>query len=218
MSVQDFRIDSLKGFDIHGKTVGVIGTGKIGLAFARIMLGFGARVLASDPIVSKEAVDIGVKYVSFGQLLKNSDIISLHCPLNTSTKYMMSAAEFNNMKRGVIIINSSRGAIIKSTDLIDALDHGQVGGACLDVYEFEKGLFFEDHRDKIIHDANFARLRNFTNVIFTCHQGFLTSEAITEIANTTIANLVCLESNSTCPNELTTSAQHKIQDIIANDR
>jgi D-lactate dehydrogenase len=203
MSVQDFRLDSLKGFDIHGKTVGVIGTGKIGMAFARIMLGFGAKVLACDPQINPKAVELGIHFLSFDELLKQSDIISLHCPLNSSTKYLFSAPQFNCMKTGSIIINTSRGAVVHTVDLIDALDRGQLGGACLDVYEFEKGLFFEDHRNEIIRDANFARLRSFTNVIMTSHQGFLTSDAINEIAQTTMTNLDSWQNGTRCENELT---------------
>lgn len=204
MNIQDFRIDSLKGFDIHGKTAGVIGTGKIGMAFANIMLGFGAKVLATDPIVNPDAIEAGVSYVSLEQLLRESDIVSIHCPLNPSTRHLMSSQHFNMMKKGAILINTSRGAIVNTTDLISALDRGQVGGACLDVYELEKGLFFEDHRNEIIHDANFSRLRSFPNVIITSHQGFLTSDAINEIANTTISNANCFEHNQLCPNELIT--------------
>jgi D-lactate dehydrogenase len=218
MSTQDFRIDSLKGFDIHGKTAGVIGTGKIGVAFARIMLGFGAKVLAYDPKINKEAVDLGIKYVSLDELLKKSDIVSLHCPLNSSTKHLFSDAQFNHMKKGSIIINTSRGAVVNTIDLINALDRGQLGGACLDVYEFEKGLFFEDRRNDIIQDANFARLRSFTNVIITSHQGFLTSDAINEIAHTTIANIDCWQNGTLCQNELTTIKEEDDESNKINSR
>jgi D-lactate dehydrogenase len=202
INLQDFRIDSLKGFDIHGKTVGIIGSGKIGMAFAKIMLGFGATVLAYDPQTNCEAIDRGVKYMSLEAVLQRSDIVSIHCPLNSSTRHLISEAEFKVMKKGAILINTSRGAVIDTTALINALDNGQLGGACLDVYEFEKGLFFEDHRNDIIHDINFARLRNFNNVIITSHQGFLTSDAINEIASTTIANVDAYEKNVRCSNEL----------------
>lgn len=203
ISLQDFRIDSLKGFDIHGKTVGIIGTGKIGMAFARIMLGFGAKVLACDPEINPEAIKLEIEYISLDELLKKTDIVSIHCPLNLSTRHLFSQTQFKSMKQGAILINTSRGAIINTSDLIEALDSGQLGGACLDVYEFEKGLFFEDHRNEIIHDVHFARLRNFSNVIITSHQGFLTTDAINEITNTTIANLDAWQNNVRCPNELT---------------
>jgi D-lactate dehydrogenase len=201
--MQDFRIDSLKGFDIHGRTAGVIGTGKIGMAFARIMLGFGAKVLAYDPVDNIEAINLGINYVSLEELLKNSDIISIHCPLNDKTKHLLSGPQFSEMKKGSILINTSRGAVVDTVALIQALDTGHLGGACLDVYEFEKGLFFEDHRKSIIHDVNFARLRGFNNVLITSHQGFLTEEAIREIAETTIENLNCWSNNLPCKNELT---------------
>ena len=203
MDLQDFRIDSLRGFDIHGKTAGVIGTGKIGLAFSRIMLGFGARVVAFDPQVNQQAVDMGVTYVSLEELLKSSDIVSLHCPLNKETKHMISDTQFSWMKMGAIIINTSRGGIINTDDLIITLDAGRLGGAGLDVYEFEKGLFFEDHRSDAIHNAAFLKLRSFKNVLITGHQGFLTEEAVTEIAQTTIDNINCFESHVPCHNELT---------------
>lgn len=211
LSLQDFRIDSLKGFDIHGKTVGIVGTGKIGMAFARIMLGFGAKVLASDPQVNPEAIELGIEYMSLGRMLKRTDIVSVHCPLNPSTKHLISQAEFKAMKHGSILINTSRGAVVNTTDLIEALDSGELGGACLDVYEFEKGLFFEDHRNDIIHDINFARLRNFNNVIITSHQGFLTSDALNEIAHTTIANIDAWRDGIQCPNELN-SVEEKEED------
>jgi D-lactate dehydrogenase len=202
ISLQDFRIDLLKGFDIHGKTVGIVGTGKIGMAFAKIMFGFGAKVLASDPQVNPEAIKLGIEYMPLERMLKTTDIVSIHCPLNPSTKHLISKAQFNAMKQGSILINTSRGAVINTIDLIEALDSGQLGGACLDVYEFEKGLFFEDHRSDIIHDINFVRLRNFNNVIITIHQGFLTTDAILEIAHTTIANINAWQNSIRCPNEL----------------
>lgn len=207
MSLQDFRIDSLKGFDIHGKVVGVIGTGKIGMAFSRIMLGFGARVLACDPRINQEAIDIGIGYESFEGLLRKSDIVSLHCPLTTATRHLISDTQFSWMKPGAILINTSRGAMIHTDDLLMALDSGRLGGACLDVYEFEKGLFFEDHTCDIIHDVTYARLRNFKNVLLTGHQGFLTEDAVEQIAGTTIGNLDCFEKMLPCRNEVMISQQ-----------
>jgi D-lactate dehydrogenase len=203
IDLQDFRIDSLKGFDIHGKTVGIVGTGKIGMAFGRIMLGFGAKVLASDPQINPEAVKLGIQYMPLEKMLKSADIISIHCPLTPSTKHLFSQAQFKTLKQGAILINTSRGAVVNTVDLIQALDSCQLGGACLDVYEFEKGLFFEDHRKDLIRDVNFARLRSFNNVIITSHQGFLTTDAINEITHTTIANLDAWQNNVHCPNQLT---------------
>lgn len=202
MALQDFRIDSLKGFDVHGKVVGVIGTGKIGLAFARIMLGFGAKVLAYDPQQNQEAIDIGVKYESFEGLLRKSDIVSLHCPLTPSTKHLISDTQFSWMKPGAMLINTSRGAVINTNDLLFALDNGRLGGACLDVYEFEKGLFFEDHTNDILHDVAYARLKSFKNVLITSHQGFLTEDAVREIAETTVGNIDCFERMLPCRNEI----------------
>lgn len=214
--LQDFRLDSLKGFDVHGKTVGVIGAGKIGMAFSRIMLGFGAKVLAFDPQVNQEGIDIGVKYASLEELLRSSDIVSLHCPLNKDTKHLISDTQFCWMKPGSIIINTSRGAVINTNDLIRALDTGQLGAACLDVYEFEKGLFFEDHTSDIIHDAIFARLRNFKNVLITGHQGFLTQDAIMEIAETTIRNIDCFESALPCGNELSHKNNKEVESHLTS--
>jgi D-lactate dehydrogenase len=202
LELQDFRIDSLMGFDIHGKTVGIIGTGKIGIALARIMLGFGARVIAYDPQVNAEALGLRIDYVNLKEVLSSSDVISLHCPLNTATKHLIGKAEFEMMKRSSILINTSRGAIINTYDLIDALANQKIGGACLDVYEFEKGLFFQDHRRVLLQDLNFVKLRAFKNVLLTCHQGFLTSDALTQIAETTVHNIECFEKGISCANEL----------------
>jgi D-lactate dehydrogenase len=213
IDLQDFRIDSLMGFDIHGKTVGIVGTGKIGMAFAKIMLGFGARVLASDPQINPEAVKLGIEYMPLEIMLKRADIISIHCPLNPLTKHLFSQAQFHAMKQGAIVINTSRGAVINTSDLIQALDSGHLGGACLDVYEFEKGLFFEDHRKDIIRDVNFTRLRSFINVIITSHQGFLTTDAIHEIATTTIANLDAWQMDGSCQNELTPIERKKYSEL-----
>jgi D-lactate dehydrogenase len=202
MSLQDFRIDSLQGFDVHGKTIGVIGTGKIGMVFSRIMLGFGAIVLGYDPVENQEAIELGVKYVTLEELLRKSDVISLHCPLTASTKHLISDTQFNWMKPGAVLINTSRGPVINTKDLLLSLDSGRLGAACLDVYEFEKGLFFDDHGNHIIHDMTFTRLRSFNNVLITSHQGFLTSEAIRQIAETTVGNLNCFQSGLPCRNEL----------------
>lgn len=209
IGLQDFRIDALKGFDIHGKTVGVVGTGKIGMAFSRIMLGFGAKVLACDPIKKQEATAIGIKYVSLEELLRKSNVVSLHCPLTPSTRHLISDTQFEWMQPGTVLVNTSRGAVINTNDLLKSLDSGRLGAACLDVYEFEKGLFFEDHSNDIIHDVTFARLRSFKNVIITAHQGFLTSDAIEQIAKTTISNLDCWQNGLPCRNELSTDIKPK---------
>lgn len=207
MQLQDFRLDSLTGFDIHGKTVGIIGTGKIGIAFARIMKGFGANVIATDPVHSDEALTLGITYVPLADLLAKCDIISIHCPLNDSTRNLFSKKEFNLMRTGSIIINTSRGPIINTLDLIEALEKGNVGAACLDVYDKEKGLFFEDHRNDVLTDPLFARIRAMRNVLITGHQAFLTHEALTGIAETTIRNLDCWQNGEPVKNQLTSNSR-----------
>lgn len=202
MQLQDFRIDSLTGFDIHGKTVGIIGTGKIGLAFASIMKGFGTKILAFDPVESPDALTMGIKYVSLHELLKQSDIVSIHCPLNPSTKNMLTRNEFSMMKKNAVLINTARGGVIKTVDLLYAIEEGLLRSVCLDVYENEKGLFFEDHRDDVLKDPLFARLRSFKNVLITGHQAFLTNEAIAGIAKVTIANIDSWRETKRSPNEI----------------
>lgn len=209
MQLQDFRLDNLTGFDIHGKVVGIVGTGKIGMAFARIMTGFDAIVLASDPVTNPEAEAEGIKYLPFTELVQKSDIISIHCPLNDSTKNMFSKTQFSQMRTGSILINTSRGRIVNTPDLIEAIEKGILGAACLDVYDNEKGLFFEDHRNTVLSDPAFARLRSFKNVMITGHQAFLTHEALSGIAGTTIHNLDLWEQGLTSPNQL---------NLLADDR
>ncbi|MEJ7646965.1 MAG: 2-hydroxyacid dehydrogenase [Chryseolinea sp.] len=199
---RDFRLDPLIGFDIHGKTVGIIGTGTIGRAFVNIMLGFGAKVIAFDPIQNETVKAMGVTYVSQDELFERSDIISIHCPLNEKTKQLISRRQLEKMKKGAIIINTSRGGVINTSDLLNALDSGRLGGACLDVYEKEKSLFFEDHRSSNIADPLFDRLASHKNVIVTGHQAFLTIEALTGIAETTIENLDRWANGDQSPNEL----------------
>jgi D-lactate dehydrogenase len=189
MQLQDFRLDNLTGFDVHGKTVGIVGTGKIGMAFARIMRGFGARLLAFDPVQNPEGLALGIEYVPFEKLLGESNIISIHCPLNAGTRHLFSRAVFSHIKAGCTLINTSRGGIVDTEALLLALELGQLGAACLDVYEGEKALFFTDHRSTIIKDPLFIRLRALRNVIITGHQGFLTREALSGIAATTVQNL-----------------------------
>lgn len=197
----DFRLDQLVGFDMNNKTVGIIGTGNIGTVFAKIMHGFGCKLLAYDlkenAILKKE---IGVKYVALDQLCAASDIISLHCPLNESTKYLLNKEKFALMKKEVLIINTSRGAVINTKDLVKALDSKKIAGAALDVYEFEKGLFFKKHTK--IHDKLFKTLHKKENVIITGHQAFLTAEALTNISNTMVYNLDCWGKGESSSNEI----------------
>ncbi len=202
IQLQDFRLDNLTGFDIHGKTIGIVGTGKTGMAFARIMKGFGAVLLGYDPVPNEAAPAVGLQYVSLEELIKKSDIISLHCPLNEKTRHMLAMPQFTLMKKNCILINTARGGIIKTEDLLQALETEVLSGACLDVYEKEKGIFFEDHRVSILHDPIFARLRGLKNVLITGHQAFLTTEALDGIAETTIQNLDAWQQGLPSPNEL----------------
>ncbi len=203
MDANDFRLDGLTGFDVHGKTVGIIGFGKIGQAFAKIMNGFGCRVMCYDPQPMHESI-IGqnVEFVKLEVLFMTSDIISIHCPLNKSTHHLLNKEAFNLMKKGVFLINTARGPIIKTDDLIDALAAGQIGAAGLDVYEFEKGLFFHDHRNELVTDKLFEKLRNFKNVLISGHQAFLTDAALKGIADTTAFNLNCFNKGIDTINEL----------------
>ena len=182
----NFNIAGLTGVDLYGKTAGVIGTGKIGRAFMDICRGFGMRVLAYDPY---PALDAGIEYVSLEELLERSDVISLHCPLTEDSWHLLDADAFARMKKGVFIINTSRGALLDSTALLDALNSGKVRGAGLDVYEEESGYFFKDHSEKPIRDDVLALLVSRPNVLLTSHQAFLTEEALSNIAATTLENL-----------------------------
>ena len=185
----NFSLERLTGLDIYGKAVGVIGTGQIGQIFARIMLGFGCKVLAFDLQPSAELIEAGVFYTSFEDLLVDSDIVSLHCPLNPNTRHLLGEKEFEKMKSGAMLINTSRGGLINTTAAIHALKHGQLGYLGIDVYEQEEHLFFRDLSESIIHDDEIARLMTFPNVLITAHQGFFTREALEEITQTTLQNL-----------------------------
>jgi len=190
MNQNDFRLDRLIGFDLNGKTVGIIGTGKIGASFARIMNGFGCELLAFDIEPNLELKkQINIAYTSFEEICRKSDVISICCPLNEKTKYMFNKSAFSSMKKGVIFINTARGGIVNTIDLMDALDAKIVSAAGLDVYEYEKPIFFFDHSQAQLKDDIFEKLRSYENVLITGHQAFLTNEALSEISNTTIANL-----------------------------
>ncbi|MCH3907541.1 MAG: 2-hydroxyacid dehydrogenase [Sphaerochaeta sp.] len=182
----NFSLEGLVGFDLHGKTIGVVGTGKIGGVFATIAGGFGMRVLAYDAYPRK---DLNVTYVTLDQLLKESDIISLHCPLTPETRHLINAQRIGQMKDGAIIINTSRGALVDSQALLDALRSKKLGGAALDVYEEEKDLFYQDNSTKIMEDATLALLISMPNVLVTSHQAFLTNDALENIARTTLQNV-----------------------------
>ncbi|MEJ6123044.1 2-hydroxyacid dehydrogenase [Vibrio sp. 2-Bac 85] len=198
----NFSLEGLVGFNLHGKTIGIIGTGKIGVATMAIFKGFGCRILASDPYPSKHAIALGAEYVDLETLFSNSDVISLHCPLTSDNKHLLNKDTFALMKDGVTIINTSRGGLLNAHDAIEALKSGRIGGLGLDVYEEEEHLFFNDHSSEIITDDIFRRLSACHNVIFTGHQAFLTKEALTSIAQTTLDNLSDLASDTTSVNQV----------------
>lgn len=186
----NFSLDGLLGFDLHGRTVGVVGTGKIGSRFAKIMLGFGCRVLAHDPRPDATLERSGVAFVPLSELLAASDIISLHCPLMPTTHHLIDAASIALMKPGVMLVNTSRGGLVDTRAVIAALKTGRIGHLGLDVYEEEADLFFEDKSNVIIGDDVFSRLLTFPNVVVTAHQAFFTHNALEAIAAQTVRNLV----------------------------
>ena len=198
----DFSIKGLMGFDLHGKIVGVAGTGRIGAAFARIMLGFGCRVLAFDPFPSPELANNGVEFADLDTVFAESDILSLHCPLTPETVYIVRAETIARMKPGVFLINTSRGKLINTQDAVRALKQGRIGALGIDVYEEESGVFFENLSDTIIADDLLMRLTTFPNVIITSHQGFFTREAVENIAATTLANIDAFAATGECRNRV----------------
>lgn len=190
----NFSLSGLMGFDMHGKTIGVIGTGRIGAVFSRIMKGFGCRVLAFDAHPDAAlAAEIGFEYRLLEEIWPEADVISLHLPLMASTEHMIDAGAIARMKPGAILLNTSRGGLVDTAALIAGLKSGQLGGAGLDVYEREAGLFFENHSDHVLQDDDLARLLTFPNVLVTGHQAFLTDAALANIAETTLANLSAFE-------------------------
>ncbi|MDX2249020.1 MAG: 2-hydroxyacid dehydrogenase [Bacteroidia bacterium] len=198
----NFSLEKLLGFDLVGKTVGVVGTGQIGAVFCEIMLGFGCKVIAYDKFESPRLKEKGVHYLSFEELLSSSDIISLHCPLTPETHHLFDKKAFDKMKEGVMLINTSRGKLINTLDAISALKHKKLGYLGIDVYEQEDKLFFHDLSESIISDEVITRLLTFPNVIVTAHQGFFTREALTQIATTTIQNLSDFENHQELVNEV----------------
>jgi D-lactate dehydrogenase len=190
---QNFLLTNLLGFDLHGKTVGIIGTGKIGAIFAKIVQGFGCKLLAYDPCPSETCLKLGVQYLEFDEVCRQADIISLHCPLNNETRHIIDAKAIDKMKPGVMLINTGRGALIDTPVIIQALKNGIIGYLGIDVYEEEENLFFQDLSDTIIQDDVFTRLQTFPNVIITGHQAFFTKEALTNIAEITLNNITAYE-------------------------
>ena len=199
----NFSLAGLTGFDLHGKTVGVIGTGRIGRVFINICRGFGMKVLAYDKFPANE-IDNGdsVRYTTLDELFANSDIISLHCPLTDETHHLIDKNALDKCRKGVVILNTSRGALVDTEALLAAIKTRQVGAACLDVYEEEADVFFEDNSGHIMEDDTLARLISMPNVIVTSHQAFLTEEALSNIAETTVKNIINLLVNNQCQHEL----------------
>lgn len=199
----NFSLDGLTGFDMHGKTVGIIGFGKIGKVVASIVHGLGCKILAYDPFPDKDYTEkLSVEYTDVATLCKQADIITLHAPLTEQTKYLIDRTMIGLMKKGVMLINTGRGGLVNTKDVIAGLKAGQIGYLGLDVYEEEKGLFFEDHSSEVLQDDLIARLMSFQNVLITSHQAFLTNAALQNIAQITMANLNDLEGNRECANEI----------------
>ena len=191
----NLALDGLVGFDMHGKTVGVIGTGQIGTVVAQILIGFGCPTLAFDPFPNAACRSLGVRYVELNQLFAESDIITVHCPLTPENKHLINGQALEKMKKGVMLINTSRGALLDTVAIIEGLKSGKIGYLGLDVYEEEEEIFFEDRSGLILSDDVFARLLTFPNVIITGHQAFFTREALLNIAATTIDNITKFENN-----------------------
>jgi D-lactate dehydrogenase len=199
----NFSLSGLTGFDLYGKTVGVIGTGRIGRVFIDICKGFGMKVLAYDKFPAKEIEDgERVRYVELDEIFEKSDVISLHCPLTEETHHLINEDALGKCKKGVVLLNTSRGALVDAEALLAAIKSRKVGAACLDVYEEESDLFFEDNSGHIMEDDTLARLISMPNVIVTSHQAFLTEEALSNIAETTVQNIVDIFERGECPNEL----------------
>jgi D-lactate dehydrogenase len=199
----NFSLEGLVGFDLFGKTVGVVGTGKIGAVFCRIMQGFGCRILAHDPHPNEEVRQLGARYVEIDELFASSDIIALHLPLTPETYHLVDSGAVHRMKKGAMLINTSRGGLVDTRAVIHGLKTGQIGALGLDVYEEEADLFFEDLSGTVIQDDVFARLLTFPNVLITGHQGFFTREALANIAETTLANATAFEKGEGTLHEVT---------------
>lgn len=202
----NFALTGLLGFDLHGRTVGVIGTGQIGVCFTRIMRGFGCRVLAYDPYPTDAARQAGAEYVPLETLLAESHVVTLHCPLTPDTYHLIDHERIARMRDGVMLVNTSRGALIDTAAVIDGLKRGKIGYLGLDVYEEEADLFFEDRSDQLVRDDTLARLLTFPNVLITGHQAFFTEEALRNIAATTIANITAFERGEEALHHVTVSS------------
>jgi D-lactate dehydrogenase len=205
----NFALDGLLGFDLHGKTVGIVGTGKIGALTAKILHGFGCRLLGYDVSQNPDCQTLGMEYVSLRELLGTSDIISLHCPLIPETYHLINPETVAQMKEGTILINTSRGQLINTKAVTKGLKSGKIGYLGLDVYEQETDLFFEDLSNQVIQDDVFQRLLTFPNVLITGHQAFFTEEALKNIAETTIANITDFEQGRPCANKISLDSTKK---------
>lgn len=194
----NFTLDGLLGFELHHATVGIVGTGRIGTALAKILTGFGSRIIAYDTVENEDCLSLGVQYVDFKTLCQHSDVISLHCPLNTETHHLINEKSIRDMKNNVMLINTSRGAVIDTLAVIKALKTKKIAYLGLDVYEQEENLFFKDLSGQIISDDMFERLLSFPNVLVTGHQAFFTDQALTNIAETTLMNIQRFEQNVEC--------------------
>jgi len=199
----NFSLDGLLGFDLNGRTVGVVGTGQIGAIVSRIMSGFGCRLLGCDPSPNSDCEQFGIKYASLEELLSKSDIVTLHCPLTPQTRYLINTRTIGQMKPGAMLINTSRGAVVDTKAVIDGLKSGRIGSLGVDVYEEEADYFFEDLSQQVITDDVLARLLTFPNVLVTGHQAFFTQDALEAIAETTLNNLRAIEEEGRSANEVT---------------
>ncbi len=198
----NFSLSGLLGFDLHGRTVGILGTGQIGIQVARIMKGFGCQLIGFDPYPNHDCRSLGMQYLSIDELLKQADIVTLHCPLTPETRHLINADSIRLLKHGMMLINTSRGAVIDTQAAIDGLKSGRIGYLGLDVYEEEADYFFEDLSHEVIADDTLARLLTFPNVVITGHQAFFTQEALQSIAETTLQNIRDIEQTGTSRNEL----------------
>ena len=198
----NFSLDGLVGFDIAGKTAGVIGAGRIGRIVARLLWHLRCRVLVADPFPDEHLLELGAEYVDVDTALEQSDIVTLNCPLTDETHHLIDEVAIGRMKRGAMLVNTGRGALLDTAAVIDGLKSGQIGSRALDVYEEEAPLFFEDRSDEVLHDDRFARLLTFPNVLITAHQAFLTGEALAAIAETTLANVTEVVQTGTCANRV----------------
>jgi D-lactate dehydrogenase len=198
----NFALDGLVGFDLAGKTAGIVGTGRIGALVARLLWHFRCQVICFDPIRNRGLIELGMEYVDLDELWARSDLISLNCPLTTETHHLVSPAAIALMKPGVMVVNTGRGALVDTVAVIEGLKTGRIGSLALDVYEEEAELFFEDRSGEVINDDVFARLLTFPNVLITAHQGFLTREALAAIAETTLGNLTDIQNGRPCDNEV----------------